>query len=152
LNLTYPQNGHFRTLRDPRQREGAPARFAALNRLKKSPLTLLKAVQAKKGKSKLLPVKRREVLRREERRQEWKRSIAGRPNGTLDPFYGCFLFEEMWDYAFNFSSPWTQGGIDVYNIPDALNPEIPSDATTFLNGSYKLFYFLLFWLTCIDFR
>ncbi|KAJ6551857.1 Alpha/Beta hydrolase protein [Mycena capillaripes] len=132
LELTYPQNGHFPTLRDPFERQGAPALFAAKNRLKSSAATLFNAVQAK-GKSKLLPLNRREAVRREERRQEWKRNIAGRPNGTLDPFYGCFLFEEMWDYAGNFSAPWTEGGIDVYNIPDALNPEIPSDPTTFLN-------------------
>jgi carboxypeptidase D len=92
-----------------------------------------------KSTSKLLPLNRREALRREERRHEWKRSVAGRPNNTLDPFYGCFLFEEMWDYAANFSAPWAgQSGpgsaVDVYNIPDALNPEIPSDPTAFLNG------------------
>ncbi|KAF7368752.1 Carboxypeptidase [Mycena venus] len=133
LNFTYPQNGHFPTLVDPFEKQGPAARFAFQSRLKKAPLALLNAGRAK---SKALPLNRREVMRREERRQEWKRSIAGRPNGTLDPFYGCALFEEMWDYAANFSSPWSAqglGSVDVYNIPDALDPEIPSDATAFLN-------------------
>ncbi|KAJ7840852.1 alpha/beta-hydrolase [Mycena olivaceomarginata] len=135
LNLTYPQNGHFPTLADPVFHVG-PARLAFQNRLKKSTMAFVNP----KSTSKLLPLNRREALRREERRHEWKRSIAGRPNNTLDPFYGCFLFEEMWDYAANFSAPWAgQSGsgsaVDVYNIPDALNPEIPSDPTAFLNDA-----------------
>ncbi|KAF8217978.1 Alpha/Beta hydrolase protein [Mycena galopus ATCC 62051] len=132
LNLTYPQNGHFPTLANP-----AIQRILSTfqSRLK----TALALVNAKSiSNSKPLPLNRREAVRREERRQEWKRSIAGRPNGTLDPYYGCFLFDEMWDYAVNFSSPWnSQGGgsVDVYDIPDALDPEIPSDASAFLNDA-----------------
>ncbi|KAJ7474691.1 alpha/beta-hydrolase [Mycena latifolia] len=139
LNLTYPQNGHFPTLLDPSKRlsEGAHSLFAVPNRSIKSTLAVLKAAQKNDGVAKavLLPVHRRDLLRREERRQSWKRSIASRPNSTLDPFYGCFLFNEMWDYAFNFSFPWTEGGVDVYNIPDALNPEVPSDPSVFLNNN-----------------
>ena len=36
---------------------------------------------------------------------EWKRDLTNRANGTLDPWYGCDLFGEMWDYAFNFTYP-----------------------------------------------
>ena len=46
--------------------------------------------------------------RREEKRQMWKRSLAGRANGTIDPFYGCDVFDEMTDYAVNFSFPWCE--------------------------------------------
>lgn len=35
-----------------------------------------------------------------------KRDLTGRPNGTLDPFYGCDTYDEMIDYALNFSAPW----------------------------------------------
>jgi carboxypeptidase D len=94
------------------------------------------------GKSQPSLLNQRDVSRREEQRQEWKRSIAGRPNGTLDPYYGCFLFDELWEYAANYSIPWAQVGglaaIDVYNVPDALNPEIPVDPTIFLNGKYRV--------------
>ncbi|KAJ7143727.1 Alpha/Beta hydrolase protein [Mycena epipterygia] len=137
LDLTYPQNGHFPTLIDPYKRQGTSSLLAVPNRSMKSALAVLKATQTnpRVAKFKSLPLNKREFMRQEERRQSWKRSIAGRPNGTLDPYYGCFLFNEMWDYSFNFTFPWTQGGIDVYNIPDALIPEVPSDATVFLNDN-----------------
>ncbi|KAJ6555139.1 alpha/beta-hydrolase [Mycena vulgaris] len=135
LNLTYPQNGHFPTVIDPFKR-GVQSLLAG-KVAGPSRSAVLKAVQThgRVTKYKPLPMSRRERRHREDRRQSWKRSIAGRPNGTLDPYYGCFLFDEMWDYAFNFSFPWTQGGIDVYNIPDGLNPEVPSDPAVFLNSN-----------------
>jgi hypothetical protein len=42
-----------------------------------------------------------------ERRELGRRSLAGRPNGTLDPYYGCSLLGEMWDYAVNYTYPWS---------------------------------------------
>ena len=45
--------------------------------------------------------------RREEARSQWKRDLTGRPNGTIDPWYGCDVWQEMWDYAFNFTIPWS---------------------------------------------
>jgi carboxypeptidase D len=106
---------------------------------------------------------KRDLDIREEDRQVWKRDISQRPNNTPAPSYGCFLFAEMVDYAANFSFPWSKfchadrfsldwcsialGGFDVqlahsfpnslhkpYDIPDALNPEAPSDPIVFLNG------------------
>ncbi|KAF9244678.1 alpha beta-hydrolase [Melanogaster broomeanus] len=64
-------------------------------------------------------------------RDVWKRNVAGRANGTIDSWYGCDLYDEMLDYAINFTFPWSlsksSGGMfDVYNIPDALNPEAPN--------------------------
>jgi hypothetical protein len=35
-----------------------------------------------------------------------KSGLAGRANGTIDPWYGCALYDEMIDYALNFTSPW----------------------------------------------
>ena len=53
-------------------------------------------------------MKRADVLeRREEARSQWKRDMTGRPNGTIDPWYGCDVWQEMWDYAFNFTFPWS---------------------------------------------
>jgi carboxypeptidase D len=48
----------------------------------------------------------------------------------------------MWDYALNFTFPWSLGGEDPYDIPDALNPEVPgqnpntspSPAEVYMNG------------------
>ena len=49
------------------------------------------------------------------KREEWlmetkmeKRDLSGRQNGTIDFFYGCFIWEEMMAYALNFSMPWSK--------------------------------------------
>ncbi|KAG6374843.1 hypothetical protein JVT61DRAFT_4228 [Boletus reticuloceps] len=74
-------------------------------------------------------------------RKAWKRSLADRANGTIDPWYGCDLYDEMLDYAINFTFPWSLskssgGTFDIYNVPDALNPEAPMDASVFLNDPH----------------
>ncbi|KAJ7202095.1 alpha/beta-hydrolase [Mycena pura] len=133
LNLTYPQNGLFPTLRSPfRSTNPAPPDYN-LNRRAgyKATVAASRTVLANKAISNL---KKRELQEREERRVLWKRSIAGQPDGTLDPFYKCSLFTEMWDYALNFTFPWTVGGQDQHDIPDALRPKVPSDPATFMNG------------------
>ncbi|KAJ7479835.1 alpha/beta-hydrolase [Mycena latifolia] len=129
LNFTYPQKGHFPTLRDPSS--GSSTQLAG-----KARSLSLNALAAHNSRlSQVSGSDKRELTRREEQRQAWKRDLAGRPNGTLDPFYGCFIYFELHDYATNFSFPWNQpiGGIDVYDIPDGLNPEVPSDPTVFMN-------------------
>jgi carboxypeptidase D len=133
LNLTYPQNGYFPSLHaTPPTRESA----ADLLARQKSGLRKLFPVNEASLKTprlaRLLSRKRSEFL------GKWKRDLRGRPNGTIDGWYGCFLFEEMLDYAINYTFPWalgppTQQGIDVYDIPDALYPEAPQDASVFLN-------------------
>ncbi|GJJ10264.1 hypothetical protein Clacol_004490 [Clathrus columnatus] len=60
--------------------------------------------------------------------------------GTIDSWYECDLFDEIIDYALNFTAPWNRtgsfDGFDVYAVPDALIPEAPtsnpSTPTTFL--------------------
>ena len=59
-----------------------------------------------------------DALQRERRRVEWKREhvgtgtrldkrdLSGRANGTIDPWYGCFIYDEMIDYALNYTYPW----------------------------------------------
>lgn len=39
-------------------------------------------------------------------RDAWKRDLAGRANGTIDTWYGCDVYDEMLDYAINFTFPW----------------------------------------------
>lgn len=41
-------------------------------------------------------------------RDVWKRDLAGRPNGTIDPWYQCDLLDEMVSYAINFTFPWCE--------------------------------------------
>ncbi|KAF7307471.1 Alpha/beta-hydrolase [Mycena indigotica] len=129
LNFTYPETAHFPTLNDPSF--GSIFGSASLrNRQYKSLKEL--AVENSRLKS---ANNKRDLALQEERRQAWKRDLSGRANGTIDPYYGCFTYFELLDYAANFSFPWNTplGGIDVYDIPDGLNPEVPSDPTTFMN-------------------
>ena len=60
---------------------------------------------------------RQELVDRERRRREWirekknkmiARDLTGRANGTIDPYYGCYLSLEIQDYALNFSMPWSE--------------------------------------------
>ncbi|KAL4265511.1 Carboxypeptidase [Pleurotus pulmonarius] len=76
---------------------------------------------------------------REMKRMAWKRDLTGRANGTIDPWYGCFLFDEFMDYAKNFTFPWSENddpndiGFGIYDVPDALSPAARRDASVFLN-------------------
>ena len=47
---------------------------------------------------------RRDAWLRE--RRAARRDLTHRANGTIDPFYLCDTFDEMIDYALNFSAPW----------------------------------------------
>ncbi|EIW53478.1 alpha/beta-hydrolase [Trametes versicolor FP-101664 SS1] len=130
LNLTYPQVGTFPTLNLTRgQRStGKPPNTGALTptSLKEAFATELAAREHTSGNS-------APASERLQGRTDWKRDLSGRANGTLDPWYGCDLFDEMRDYALNFTYPWTQGAFDVYEIPDATAPSPLLDAAPFLN-------------------
>ncbi len=49
-----------------------------------------------------------ERAKRHEAWKQEKRDLSGRANGTIDPWYGCFLGSEISDYATNFSKPWSE--------------------------------------------
>ncbi|KAJ7186610.1 Alpha/Beta hydrolase protein, partial [Mycena filopes] len=130
LNFTYPQNGHFPTLRDPLFGSsifGVPGARSA-----RSLKTL--AEQSRR----LSTVDKRGLM---QRHASSKRDLTGRANGTLDPWYGCLINKELWDFARNFTFPWSASSISFphpaltsrYNIPDALKPEVPSDPSVFMN-------------------
>ncbi|KAI1785699.1 hypothetical protein LXA43DRAFT_1099972 [Ganoderma leucocontextum] len=70
---------------------------------------------------------------RGEVRSQWKGDLTRRPNGTIDPWYGCDVWQEMWDYAFNFTFPRKNGTLDTFDIPDALSPKVDLDPSLFLN-------------------
>ncbi|THG96679.1 hypothetical protein EW026_g5196 [Hermanssonia centrifuga] len=68
------------------------------------------------------------------KRDTWKRDLGGRSNSSIDPWYGCFVWDEMVDYAVNFTYPWNASlDFDTFDAPDALNPETSVDPTFFLN-------------------
>ncbi|OSC99902.1 alpha/beta-hydrolase [Trametes coccinea BRFM310] len=140
LNLTYPQNGHFPTLNLVRPTAQSAISESLLepteSRARSGSFQQTVAEKFAAAHAKRSLGKRAEFFeRREERRQQWKRDLSGRANGTIDPFYGCFLLDELEDYAVNFTFPWSNGGFDVYDIPDATNPEPFLNASAFFNDN-----------------
>ncbi|KAK0467098.1 Alpha/Beta hydrolase protein [Desarmillaria tabescens] len=131
VNLTYPQGGIIPSvplilptdrdviflLSEMRMRSFKSQLFSKLSGRADEVNTLTRRDQAARG-------------------EEWKRDLTGRANGTIDSWYGCLLLDEFIDYALNFTYPWniTQG-FNVYDIPDALNPEVTTDGTVFLNDN-----------------
>ena len=123
FNLTYPQQGKF----PPVPQSGAPvneARAAELRQRSSKFLNqrfkaLVHSVEARDVgivRRKTIPT-RAEVETREYKRRAWlakknnllqDRDLSGRANGTIDPWYGCFLTDELSDYALNFSLPWSK--------------------------------------------
>ncbi|KAH0834745.1 Alpha/Beta hydrolase protein [Lanmaoa asiatica] len=133
LTLQYPQPEHFPTLKAPLPflSSGYSGTYDARFTLKR----LVREVQDRFVTR--LKVRDGSPLEHGQRlhARDWKRNLAGRANGTIDPWYQCDVYSEMIDYAVNFTFPWSLDGLtfDQYNIPDALSPEAPTDASVFLN-------------------
>ncbi|KAI9568045.1 alpha beta-hydrolase [Boletus coccyginus] len=137
LNLQYPQPAHFSTV-------NAPIPSGSMLSSRKYDAKLTKKRFAGELQDRIVAKLRRrgsegallEYGERHGARDMWKRDLAGRANGTIDPWYQCDLYSEMVDYAINFTFPWSSGGeFDYYNIPDALSPEASIDASVFLNDA-----------------
>lgn len=164
LTLQYPQPKHFPTLNAPLPISGS-ATFSGKYGTK---LTKTLATELRKRESEGALLEHGERLRA---RNVWKRDLAGRANGTIDPWYQCDLYTEMIDYALNFTFPWcmylflipfgcslqnssciaTGQEFDYYDIPDALSPEAPTDGSVFLNGAFSSCG-LTGWCLCIFFQ
>ncbi|KAH9951151.1 alpha/beta-hydrolase [Amylocystis lapponica] len=127
LNLTYPQDGHFPVLQAVNPTDEAQSNSF---HLKKRDTVRSKRELLQKGRERYSVADVPRALR--------KRDLTGRANGTIDPWYGCYTYDAMIDYALNYSYPWSQNdhdynGFDVYDVPDALNPEVPLDGSVFYN-------------------
>ncbi|KAI0642261.1 alpha/beta-hydrolase [Trametes meyenii] len=127
LNLTYPQNGRFPTL--SLDGPGGSAESAVYNRFNSR-------VRQQRN-SQLRDLAKRAFVEGWDAAPARKRDSNSRINATLNPWYGCNLYNELVDYAINFSIPWSAhvdgSSFDVYQIPDALDPEANMDPTFFLN-------------------
>ncbi len=105
LNLTYPQNGHFPSLNPqlPSNLDTKSIRTKKKTLIKQA--LMIDAQMSKRG----LEVD--EV--RMQKRDEWKREAQRRASGGIDPTYGCDLFDELIDYALQFSFPWGKSIIHI---------------------------------------
>ncbi|KAF5387348.1 hypothetical protein D9757_005819 [Collybiopsis confluens] len=146
VNLTYPQNGIIPTVEFIAPGGDNASGDFFTNRLKFAKnrtfrSRLLARLQERSETEDIHPqAKSLQFRKREERRQTWvdnKRGLMNRGGlvPAIDPQYGCDLLSEFIDHAINFTFPWTLGGYDVYDVPDALNPEVPIDASVFMNDN-----------------
>ncbi|KAI0338858.1 alpha/beta-hydrolase [Trametopsis cervina] len=68
------------------------------------------------------------------RYEEGSNAYIWRSNRTIDPWYGCYIWDEMVDYAVNFTYPWSQyKDFDTFDVPDALSPGPSTNPAFFLN-------------------
>lgn len=106
LNLTYPQNGHFPTLTfvEPSNNEEP---FRSLSRFNSRTRheTRLRAREVLRNAKRSAKIEQRDSVAAAAAK---KRDLSGRANGTIDPWYGCDIYDEMIDYAVNFSAPWSE--------------------------------------------
>jgi carboxypeptidase D len=143
INLTYPQEHKIPSLE-------FHSGGGALHILKRD---VEERVQERHESIRSLGILKRDQAR-EEARQQWKRDLSQRMNGTIDPWYGCSLLAEAVDYAVNYTWPWNAGdgstfdasfyfcllvGLSssppqLYEVPSVLKPSFFADASVFLNG------------------
>ncbi|KAJ8085151.1 hypothetical protein PM082_003935 [Marasmius tenuissimus] len=141
INLTYPQTGgHFASLKSPfdiphnsRIVFGGARSGGNLDLDYKSRAASVSALVKRADHARRLEGKSKRQTHNPDglTLDQWKQDHLSK--GVLNPDYGCFLWEEMTDFATNFTFPWSQGDFDPYDIPDALNPEVPANPTVFLN-------------------
>ncbi|KAJ3513644.1 hypothetical protein NMY22_g14978 [Coprinellus aureogranulatus] len=132
LNLTYPQQGGvLPDIPAVQPRDRHIAQLLAADSSQQSNLNLFQALAKRYAESSVKGLKRRD---RELARELWKRDSSGGASDGLNPWYGCFLWDELYDYAVNFTYPFTESGtFDVYNVPDLSSPPL-DDASVFLNN------------------
>ncbi|KIJ51875.1 hypothetical protein M422DRAFT_26559 [Sphaerobolus stellatus SS14] len=129
LNLTYPQTNplpHPPTVTFPFL--GSELRQYRFESREIALKVALKSANKAVELSKRMGAKAPRSLAANSPAEVWRRGLDGRAKGTIDPWYGCDTYDEMVDYALNFSAPWVQGG-EFDNIPDALSPEAPTSDT-----------------------
>ncbi|RPD60993.1 alpha/beta-hydrolase [Lentinus tigrinus ALCF2SS1-7] len=127
LNLTYPQTGGtFPSLEIlPPTIYGSAALNATRDRLTR----LNSADRSKLIRSVADSLKKREA-------SIHKRSfIPPGPSGTINPRFGCYLFDEVLEYAFNYSQPYFQKTSRYYDIPDTLAAEDQLSGDPYFNNA-----------------
>lgn len=144
FNLTYPQQSKFPSVGSPILPTEEFRAAALVNQpsglLKKRFNALVHGLEATEAgivRRESRPT-HAEVQAREHKRREWlakknslrHRDLSGRANGTIDPWYGCFLQSEVQDYALNFSLPWSE-------LPTRLSFNAETDFSSLLDLSQQ---------------
>lgn len=119
VNLTYPQQDIIPTIYLP-----VPISPSLLN----TQTSWVQEISKKAKKISAVSSASFDKREQESRRYLWKRNLSGRANGTIDPHYGCNIFDEMIDYALNFTYPWGR-----YCLLVCHDPEVDADSNTHLS-------------------
>ena len=127
LNLSYPQtSGHFPTLLEVEPTNPLRIGFASsasaarlrgrkqLAKLALDATTALTSTAASDDGENANDNENENANEKREGRWLARRDLSGRANGTIDPWYGCFIYDEMIDYAFNFSKPWSASSFGFF--------------------------------------
>jgi len=109
LNLTYPQSGVLPTVVAIE-----PNTASYIKKRYKTPFT--KNTLKAKIVSRSTVLTKRSLGNQEHAaaRRQWKRDLPS--SGTINPWYGCDLLDEIVDYAINFTFPWC--GYPLFFIRD----------------------------------
>ena len=104
--MTYPQDSNFPDIQllYPNSTARSEVVYAKRGASIFSKRELFEEGMRRYGKDSLVARSRPSRIRREVA----KRDLAGRANGTIDPWYGCFIYDEMIDYAMNYTYPWSE--------------------------------------------
>ncbi|KAG8796363.1 hypothetical protein FRC16_009729 [Serendipita sp. 398] len=144
LTLEYPASNPYPRLRDPYVDPGVTSK-AESNGEETPPmansrwrgLDALAMIQDTVELYKIPHEKRSEEIsyngKRFVKRQQTSPGSVLAPIGTIDSYYGCFLMEQLWDYATNYTAPWRRIDFDVYRISDALSPSSVNNPAQYLN-------------------
>ena len=115
LNLTYPQTGgYFPTLHTVMPSDPLRVGFGF-----NATTQLVRKALAKRALKQTAALADATVEKREG--GLGRRDLSGRANGTIDPWYGCFIYDEMLDYVFNFSLPWSELSLTPVECDDSSN-------------------------------
>lgn len=129
LNFTYPEtNGPLPVLTYPEPTDpDSPYNIETASLLRQRMLRMLSSASLRKLEKFSKREHSKDLLKRdivrEAKRQQWKRDLSLRANGTLDSWYACFLetelygtmFYSLWstqfthallDYMVNYTVPW----------------------------------------------
>ncbi|KAG8779565.1 hypothetical protein FRC15_010063 [Serendipita sp. 397] len=144
LTLEYPASNPYPRLRDPYVDPGVTSK-AESNGEETPPmansrwrgLDALAMIQDTVELYKIPHEKRSEEIsyngKRFVKRQQTSPGSVLAPIGTIDSYYKCFLMEQLWDYATNYTAPWRRIDFDVYRISDALSPSSVNNPAQYLN-------------------
>ncbi|KAG8824603.1 hypothetical protein FRC17_009066 [Serendipita sp. 399] len=142
LTLEYPASNPYPPIRDPYEDNGvtlkkgeeppaiASSRWRGLDALAmiQESLELFKISHEDKRADEISIDGMRFV-----KRQQTSPGPSLAPIGTINPRYGCFLMEELWEYVTDYVVPWRRVDVNVYRISDALYPAAVNNPAAYLN-------------------